>query len=58
MLTLFDRPPPEFFEAYGPAADWRDRQPVYQLWPALVHVRLFGSDYYALIERLLDQAGV
>lgn len=55
MLDLFSTPPDEFRDAYG-ALDpgWRERQPIYQLFPALAHVRLWGSGYYAMVERLLD----
>ena len=58
MLSLFDSPPPAFYQAYGAVdADFRERQPIYQLWPALVHLRLFGSGYRTLVERLLAAAG-
>ena len=58
MLDLFSTPPEEFAEAYG-ARDpgWRERQPVYQLFPAIVHVRLWGPSYYAMVERLLTAVG-
>jgi fructosamine-3-kinase len=43
MLTLFGEPPQEFWSSYGePVAGWQQRRPVYQLFPALVHLRLFG----------------
>ena len=59
MLTLFGSPPPVFFEAYGPLAPgWQERRAVYQLWPALVHLRLFGSGYRGLVGGLLDRLGV
>lgn len=58
MLTLFDRPPVEFWDAYGPLAPgWEARRPVYQLFPALVHLRLFGASYAGLVERLLGTIG-
>ncbi len=58
MLSLFDRPPPAFADAYG-ALDpgHADRRPIYQLWPALVHLRLFGGGYRPMVERLLSLAG-
>jgi fructosamine-3-kinase len=58
MLDLFSTPPEEFRHAYG-ALDpgWRERQPIYQLFPALAHVRLWGSGYYAMVERLLAAVG-
>ncbi|WP_412508091.1 fructosamine kinase family protein, partial [Roseovarius sp. SYSU LYC5161] len=59
MLRLFGAPPPPFFEGYGPLpAGHTARQPVYQLWPALVHLRLFGGGYRGMVTRLLDAADV
>ena len=59
MLTLFGAPPAEFFEGYGPLRPGHaERRPVYQLWPALVHVRLFGAGYLGLVRRLLERCGV
>jgi len=58
MLTLFDAPPDDFWAAYGPLeASWAERRPVYQLFPALVHLRLFGSGYAGLVDRLLAACG-
>ncbi|HYI48653.1 MAG TPA: fructosamine kinase family protein [Allosphingosinicella sp.] len=58
MLCLFGAPPGEFWEAYGDRErGWEDRLPLYQLFPALVHLRLFGSGYAAMVERLLDTVG-
>ena len=54
MLSLFGRPGPAFRRAYGatrPGAE--TRRPIYQLWPALVHLRLFGAGYRGLVERCL-----
>ena len=56
MLCLFAQPGPGFWQSYGttePGLD--DRRPIYQLWPALVHLRLFGAGYRGLVERLLDR---
>jgi fructosamine-3-kinase len=48
----------EFWAAYGDRAEgWKERLPVYQLFPALVHLRLFGTTYAPMVERLLDEAG-
>jgi fructosamine-3-kinase len=59
MLTLFDHPSPAFYEAYeGLAPGHEERIVIYQLWPALVHLRLFGGGYRGMVERLLSQAGV
>nr|WP_272490665.1 fructosamine kinase family protein [Mesobacterium pallidum] len=58
MLHLFGSPSADFHAAYGPLpAGWQARRPVYQLWPALVHLRLFGAGYQALVERLLTTTG-
>jgi fructosamine-3-kinase len=58
MLTLFDTPPDSFWGAYGSlAAGWRERRPLYQLFPALVHLRLFGGSYAGMVERLLTAIG-
>ena len=45
MLTLFDAPPARFLDALDLAPGWRERLPIYRLWPLLVHVRLFGGGY-------------
>jgi fructosamine-3-kinase len=58
MLELFCNPPEIFREAYGPLAPgWRERLPLYQLFPALVHVRLWGAGYHAMADRLLSAFG-
>lgn len=58
MLNLFGRLSPAFFENYRPIADgFRARQAVYSLWPALVHLRLFGSGYRGMVEGFLDRTG-
>lgn len=57
MLTLFDHPPRRFFDALQLDAGWRERQPVYRLWPLLVHLRLFGGHYRHGIEECLRQLG-
>lgn len=55
MLSLFTTPPPEFGEAYGPPEPgWEERRAVYQLFPALVHLRLFGPTYAGMVERILS----
>jgi fructosamine-3-kinase len=59
MLTLFDTPPESFWEAYGPLpSGWAERRPVYQLFPALLHLRLFGQSYSGMVDRLLVELGV
>jgi fructosamine-3-kinase len=58
MLCLFSAPPDEFWEAYGAQEEGREeRLPVYQLFPALVHLRLFGATYAPMTERLLQSLG-
>ncbi|KUF10355.1 fructosamine kinase family protein [Pseudoponticoccus marisrubri] len=58
MLELFGQPPDSFWRAYGPLEQGRDaRVPLYQLWPALVHVRLFGAGYHGMAAGLLDRLG-
>lgn len=57
MLGLFDHPPARFHDALGLAPGWRERQPVYRLWPLLVHVRLFGASYLAPTLGALDSLG-
>lgn len=58
MLELFDAPPIEFWDAYGAAEPgWDERRDAYQLFPALVHLRLFGASYASMVERLLDRLG-
>jgi len=58
MLDLFATPPDEFRDAYGPLEPgWRERRPVYQLFPALAHVRLWGPSYLPLLDRLLVACG-
>jgi len=56
MLSLFGSPPEEFEHAYGPLEEgWEKRRHVYQLFPALVHLRLFGQGYAPMVERLLSR---
>ena len=58
MLSLFGTPGPEFRPSYGRTEPgFSERQPIYQLWPALVHLRLFGPGYLGLVERCLARAG-
>jgi len=57
MLKLFRDPPMPFFAALDLERGWRQRLPLYRLWPALVHLRLFGSIYAGLVSRTLDEIG-
>ncbi|WOI55152.1 fructosamine kinase family protein [Palleronia sp. LCG004] len=57
-LTLFASPPPSFWEAYGKLdRGWEKRRALYQLWPALVHLRLFGAGYREMVETRLTALG-
>jgi fructosamine-3-kinase len=58
MLDLFSPPADAFREAYGALQPgWRERLPLYQLFPALAHVRLWGAGYYKMVDRLLKSVG-
>lgn len=58
MLTLFETPPPEFWESYGALEEGADeRRPAYQLFYALLHMRLHGTPRLALTDRLLESLG-
>jgi fructosamine-3-kinase len=59
MLSLFGSPSGDFWAAYGgPETGWERRCAIYQLWPAIVHYRLFGAGYGGMVEGLLARAGV
>ncbi|MGA7328731.1 MAG: fructosamine kinase family protein [Rhodomicrobium sp.] len=59
MLCLFASPSGAFYEAYGALEEGHEeRLNLYQLWPALVHLRLFGNTYLGLVESLLSKAGL
>ena len=59
MLTLFGDLPATFWKRYKYLSPgWRERRAVYQLWPALVHLVLFGGDYRDLVEARLAALGV
>lgn len=58
MLRLFGSPGDDFFAAYdevlprAPGAD--ERVALYQLYPLLAHVNLFGASYSGAVERALS----
>ncbi|WP_180901375.1 fructosamine kinase family protein [Martelella soudanensis] len=58
MAELFGHLDGRFYAHYG-ALDpgFEERRAVYSLWPALVHLRLFGSGYRSMAEGFLTQAG-
>lgn len=43
----------EYHNAYPVADGWRDRIPLYQLYPLMVHVNLFGGHYVDQVEHAL-----
>lgn len=54
MLTLFGSPGEAFFEAYWNGRrpdDWPRRQALFQLYPLLNHLLLFGGTYRSGVER-------
>lgn len=54
MLTLFGSPGEAFFDAYwnGDApTDWPRREALFQLYPLLNHLLLFGAGYRSAVER-------
>ncbi|MEQ6887814.1 fructosamine kinase family protein [Halomonas sp. CS7] len=58
MLTLFGAPGEAFFEAYwnGRApADWPRREALFQLYPLLNHLLLFGGGYRSGVERAVTR---
>lgn len=61
--TLFSTFGEPFFSRYGEirplnAGFFEVRRDLYNLYPLLVHVRLFGGGYLALVERILSRCGV
>lgn len=57
MLTLFGSPGDAFFEAYwngDEPGDWPRREALFQLYPLLNHLLLFGGGYRSGVERALD----
>lgn len=56
MLTLFGAPGEAFFEAYWDGeepADWSRRETLFQLYPLLNHLLLFGGAYRTAVERAI-----
>jgi fructosamine-3-kinase len=63
FATLFESFLEPFFEAYEeltPLRDgcWEARRDLYNFYPLLVHLRLFGSDYARSIDSILNRLGV
>ncbi|WP_110668926.1 fructosamine kinase family protein [Salinicola halophilus] len=58
MLTLFGTPGEAFFEAYWDGArpaDWPRREALFQLYPLLNHLFLFGGGYRAGVARAAER---
>lgn len=59
FMTMFDRQPPIFYEAYQEIfpleSNYRDRFDVYNLYPLMVHVNLFGSSYLRSVSQILKR---
>lgn len=58
MLTLFGAPGEAFFEAYWNAdepSDWPRRRTLFQLYPLLNHLLLFGGGYRSAVERSIAE---
>lgn len=59
MLALFGGVSERFYDAYDEAypldPHWPERVPLYQLYPLLVHVNLFGMSYGCQVERALHR---
>lgn len=62
FITLFSTFGPAFFNRYNevrPVAPgfFEERRDIYNLYPLLVHVRLFGGGYVASVESALEKFG-
>lgn len=61
MMRLFGGFSPRTFAAYSecwpPAPDEARRVPLYQLYPLMVHVNLFGGAYYEQLMRTMNDLG-
>lgn len=59
MTQLFGGFQPEFYHAYNQAfpleRDWQKRIDIFNLYPLLVHVNLFGGSYIAQVMRIIRQ---
>jgi fructosamine-3-kinase len=58
MLTLFGGPGEAFFEAYWDGerpVDWERREALFQLYPLLNHLTLFGRGYLGGVQRAVDR---
>ncbi len=59
MTQLFGGFQPEFYHAYNQAwpmeKDWQKRMDIFNLYPLLVHVNLFGGGYAGQVLRIIRQ---
>lgn len=59
MTKLFGGFQPEFYDAYNRAwpmeKDWQKRMDIFNLYPLLVHVNLFGGSYAGQVLRIIRQ---
>lgn len=59
MTTLFGGFSNRFYEAYNRhnplEKGWRERLPIYNLYPLLVHVNLFGGSYLGSVKEVLKR---
>ncbi|MBD3638129.1 MAG: fructosamine kinase family protein [Crocinitomicaceae bacterium] len=59
MMHLFGGFDSRLFDAYNEILPlekgWKNRLPVNQLYPLLVHVNLFGRSYWGQVKRILEQ---
>ena len=57
MSTLFGGFSEKFYDAYNEynplEKGWRDRMDIYNLYPLMVHVNLFGGGYLGSVQRIL-----
>ena len=57
MMALFGGFPREIYDVYNQLfplqPDWKNRLKIYQLYPLLVHVNLFGTSYLSGIKQVL-----
>ncbi len=57
MSTLFGGFSEKFYDAYNTyhplEKGWRDRMDIYNLYPLMVHVNLFGGGYLGSVQRIL-----
>ena len=63
FIALMGGLDPAFFDAYSAnypiePGFFEERCALYQLWPLLVHVRLFGGGYVGQVSAILDKFGV